>query len=79
MEGTYGIPNKNPHFFVTTEPNRMQIRSYIFIILKHIQVTSHFRKLLMLKVRLSFIFFAGGGGAICTAVTLSPKAVRVVT
>ena len=23
MEGTYDIPNKNPHFFVTTEPNRM--------------------------------------------------------
>ena len=20
MEGTYDIPNKNPHFFVTTEP-----------------------------------------------------------
>ena len=23
MEGTYDIPNKNPHFFVTTEPNQM--------------------------------------------------------
>ena len=41
MEGTYDIPNKNPHFFVTTEPNQMgffakrQIISYdMFIILK---------------------------------------------
>ena len=60
MEGTYDIPNKNPCFFVTTEPNRMffakmQIISYIFIILQHIQVSSQFRKLLMLKVRLSFL------------------------
>ena len=64
MEGTYDIPNKNPHFFVTTEPNRMgffaevQIVSYISIILKHIQVSLQFRKLLMLKVRLS-LFFVG--------------------
>ena len=52
MEGTYDIPNKNPQLFVTTEPNRMgfsvkfftemQIISYIFIILKHIQVSSQF-------------------------------------
>ena len=33
---------------------KMQIISYIFIILKHIQVSSQFRKLLMLKVWLSF-------------------------
>ena len=33
----------------------MQIIGYIFIILKHIQVSSQFRKLLMLKVRLSFL------------------------
>ena len=25
MEGTYDIPNKNPHLFVTTEPNRMGV------------------------------------------------------
>ena len=58
MVGTYDIPNKNPLFFVTTEPNwmgffaEMQIISYIFILLKHIQVSSQFQKLLMLKVRL---------------------------
>ena len=23
MEGSYDRPNKNPYFFVTTEPNRM--------------------------------------------------------
>ena len=59
MKGAYDIPNKNPYFFMTTEPNwmgvfvEMQIISYIFIILKHIQVSSHFQKLLMLKVQLS--------------------------
>ena len=26
MEGTYDIPNKNSHFFVTTEPNQMGFR-----------------------------------------------------
>ena len=35
--------------------NSINLVSYIFIILKHIQVTSQFRKLLMLKVRLSFL------------------------
>ena len=61
MEGTYDIPNKNPHFFVTTEPNRMgfspKCRQLVIcvIILKHIQVSSQFRELLMLKVRLSFL------------------------
>ena len=45
MEGTYDISNKNPNFFVTTEPNlkeffaEMQIISYISIILKHVQVS----------------------------------------
>ena len=49
---------------MTTEPNRngffaeMQIISYIFIILKHIQINLQFRKLLMLNVR--FFFFVGG-------------------
>ena len=33
----------------------MQIISYNFIILKHIQINSHFRKILMLKVWLSFL------------------------
>ena len=27
MEGTYDMPNKNPHLFVTTEPNRMRRRN----------------------------------------------------
>ena len=67
MEGTYDIPNKNPHFFLNNWTKsdgvfaKMQIISYSFIILKHIQVSSQFRKLLMLKVWLSF-FFGGGGG-----------------
>ena len=26
MEWTYDIPNKNPHFLVTSEPNRMDFR-----------------------------------------------------
>ena len=53
---------KNPYLFVTTEPNRMgvfaemQIISYNIIILKHIQINSQFRKILMLKVRLSFFW-----------------------
>ena len=61
-EGTYEIPNKNPHFFVITEPKsdgvftEMQIISYICIILKHIQVSSQFLKLLMLEVWLSFFW-----------------------
>ena len=45
MESTDDKHNKNPYFFVTTEPNRMrgvfaemQIISYSFIILKHIQI-----------------------------------------
>ena len=56
MEGTYDKHNKYPYFFVTTEPNRkgfspiMQIISYSFIILKHIQIDLQFWKLLMLKV-----------------------------
>ena len=68
MEGTYDIPNKNPNFFVTTGTKsdgvfaEMQIISYIFIILKHIQVSSQFRKILMLKVRLNFF------GTLCTQV-----------
>ena len=58
MEGTYDIPNKKSIFLhdYRTKSNgvfaEMQIISYIFIILKHIQVRSQFRKLLMLKVRL---------------------------
>ena len=57
------MPYKSPYFFVTTEPNRMgvfaelQIISYNSIILKHIQINSQFRKILMLRVRLSFLFF----------------------
>ena len=60
MEGTYGIPNKNPIFFRAYSTNSdavfavMQIISYIFIILKHIPVSSKFQKLLMLKVRYHF-------------------------
>ena len=45
MEGTYDSKHKkNPYYFVTTEPNqmaffaKMQIISYSFIILKHIQI-----------------------------------------
>ena len=34
----------------------MQIISYNFIILQHIQINSQFRKILMLKVRLSFFW-----------------------
>ena len=54
----------------------MQIISYYFIILKHIQINSQCRKIMMLKVRLSsssssssFFFFGGGGQSvyICTA------------
>ena len=59
---TYDMPYRNPYFFVTiywTKSDRvfadMQIMSYIFIILKHIQINSQFRKILMLKVRLSFL------------------------
>ena len=56
MEGTYDIPYKNHYFFVTTEPNQMefsvimQISSYRFIILEHIEIRPQFWKLLMLKV-----------------------------
>ena len=55
-KGSYDMPYKNPYFFVTTEPDRleMQISSYKFIILKYIQINSQFRKILMLKFRLSF-------------------------
>ena len=58
MEGTYDMPYKNSYFVVTkmtTEPNqvgfiaRIQIISYNFINLKHIQINSQFQKLLMLK------------------------------
>ena len=77
MEGTYDIPNNNPHFFVTTEPKsdgalaEMHITSYIFIIIKHIQVSSQFRKFLMLKVRLSFF------GTICTSIA-APQNKRIM-
>ena len=43
----------------------MQIISYGFLILKHIQIDLQFWKILMLKVRLYFFFFfffGGGGG-----------------
>ena len=64
MESTYDKHDKNPYFFVTTEPNRMGggggggggFRqnagniSYSIIILKHIQIDIQFWKLLMLKV-----------------------------
>ena len=78
MEGTYDMPYTNPYFFMTTEPNwmgvfaEMQTISYNFIILKHTQINSQLRKMLMLKFRLSFLlsfffffffffFFLGGG------------------
>ena len=57
--GTYDVPNKISTFlrdYWTKSDGvfaEMQIISYIFIILKHIPVSSQFRKLLMLKVRLS--------------------------
>ena len=63
MEGTYDMPYKNPYFFVTTKPKsdavfaEMQIISPNFIILKHIQINSLFREILMVKVWLSFLFF----------------------
>ena len=65
MEGTYDIPNNNKkstflHDYWTKSDGvlaELQIISYIFIILKHIQVSSQFRKLLMLKVWLSFFFW----------------------
>ena len=56
MESTYYKHNKNPYFFVTTEPNlngvftKMQIISYSFIILKNIQIDLQFCKLLVQKV-----------------------------
>ena len=56
MEETNNIPYKNPFFFMTTKSVRifvkMKIISSGFIILKQIQITSQFWKLLMLKVRL---------------------------
>ena len=61
---------KNPYFFMTTEPNRMgffaevQMISYNSIILKHIQINSQFRKILMLKVWLTFFL----GETICISV-----------
>ena len=50
---------------------KMQIISYIFIILKHIQVSSQFRKILMLKFDyhfffLIFFFFFLGGQSVCS-------------
>ena len=73
MEGTRDMPYKNPYFFMTNGPNRMpgffvemQIISYSFIILKHIQINLQFRKLLMLKVQLYFFFFGGGQSVYCT-------------
>ena len=36
MEGTYGMPCKNPYFFATTEPNRMEFSPrcrYLVIVL----------------------------------------------
>ena len=68
MEGTYDMPYKNPYFFVTTKPKsdavfaEMQIISSNFIILKHSQINSLFREILMLKVWFFFFFFFGGGG-----------------
>ena len=57
-------PYKNPYFFVTTEQNRMgfslrciYIISFNCIILKHIQIISQYRKILMLNVRISSSFF----------------------
>ena len=57
MESTYDKHNKNPYFFVTSEEKKldevfteMQMISYSFIILKHIQIDLQFSKLLMLKV-----------------------------
>ena len=72
--------NKNPNFFRdywTTSDGvfaEMQIIRYIFIILKHIQVSSQFRNLLMLKVRLSFF------GTICIMIELliEPLVIRHV-
>ena len=70
MEWTYDIPYKNLHF-VTTENKsdgvfaEIQIMSYILIFLKHIQVSSQFQKILMLKIRLSFL------GTICKHESLS--------
>ena len=53
MEGTYDVPNTNPHFFVTTQLNRMgffaelQIICYNVIILKHIQIDLQFRSYIL--------------------------------
>ena len=55
MEGTYDIPNKNPHFFVTTlgrDADNLVCFHNPKAYSGYIQVSSQFRKLLMLKVRL---------------------------
>ena len=71
MESTYDTPNKNPHFFVITEPNRFcrNADSYSFIILKHIQIDLqklHSKKILKAidaesLIVIFFFFFFGGG------------------
>ena len=61
MEGTYDMPYKKSLFLYDywTQSDgvfaEMQIISYNFIILKHIQINSEFQKILMLKVWLSFL------------------------